>query len=369
MDPHHAMTTDLMPEPMVRKLGEIDARYRELDALIADPGLFNDPDAARGKLKEHTRLKPMVEGWREFQKLTGQVAEAQGLLGDGADPELKELAQAELPDLQARVAKQVEHLRELFVTSDAESESDCIVEVNAGVGGDEGALFAGDLARMYMRYAELKGWRAELIDQAEGKAGGFKKISFTIEGTGVYRRLRFESGGHRVQRVPETETQGRIHTSMATVVVLPQVEEVDVTIKESDVRKDKFSAGGPGGQHVNKTESAVRLTHIPTGLVVQCQDEKSQIKNFAKAWKVLRARYADFLKEQVEKERGATRQSLRGRGNRNERIRTYNFPQDRCTDHRIGVTVHNLPKLLAGELDPLIDALVAHDKEESLKAL
>ena len=363
------MSIENMPEPMLRKLREMEARYRELDALISDPGLYDDPDAARGKLKEQARLKAMVESFRELQKLAGQVEEANGLIADGGDPELKELAQAELPDLKVGVAKQVEHLRELFVTSDAESESDCIVEVNAGVGGDEGALFAGDLARMYMRYAERKGWRAELVEQSEGKAGGFKKISFTIEGGGVYRRLRFESGGHRVQRVPETETQGRIHTSMATVVVLPQVEEVDVTIKDSDVRKDKYSAGGPGGQHVNKTESAVRLTHIPSGLVVQCQDEKSQIKNMAKAFKVLRARYADFLREAADKERGAQRQSLRGRGNRNERIRTYNMPQDRCTDHRIGVTVHNLPKLLDGELDPLIDELVAHDKEEALKNL
>lgn len=362
-------STSLMPDAMIRRLGELEARFGELDQAIASPELFNDPDAARVKLKEHGRLKPMVEGWREYRKLSGQAAEARALMGDGADPELKELAEAELPDLERRITAQAERLRELFVTQDEESESDVIVEINAGVGGDESALFAGDLFRMYTRFAERQHWKVDLIESSDGKAGGFKKISFSIEGNGVFRRLRFESGGHRVQRVPETETQGRIHTSMATVVVLPQVEEVDVSIKDSDVRIDKYSAGGPGGQHVNKTQSAVRLTHEPTGIVVQCQDEKSQIKNLAKAWKVLRARYADFLKEQADKERGAQRQSLRGRGNRNERIRTYNVPQDRCTDHRIGITVHNLPKLMDGELDELVDALIAHDKEEALKAL
>lgn len=360
---------DLMPAAMLRKLGELDARFSELDVAIADPDLFNDPDAARGKLKEHGRLKPMVEGWREYRKLEAQASEARALLADGGDPELKELAEAELPELAQRITAQAERLRELFVTQDAESESDVIVEVNAGVGGDESCLFAGDLLRMYTRFAERQGWKVELIEVSDGKAGGFKKVSFTVEGSGVYRRLRFESGGHRVQRVPETETQGRIHTSMATVVVLPQVEDVDVTINESDVRIDKYSAGGPGGQHVNKTQSAVRLTHVPTGMVVQCQDEKSQIKNLARAWKVLRARYADFLKEQQEKERGQQRQSLRGRGNRNERIRTYNFPQDRCTDHRIGITVHNLPRLMDGELDELITALIEHDKAEALRSL
>jgi peptide chain release factor 1 len=362
-------TNERMPPAMLRKLGELEAQFVELDKAISDPDLFNSPDRGRTKLKEHGRLKPMVDEWRAFQRLRAQQEEARSLMAEGGDPDLKALAEEELPQVEKKLAEQVEKLRELFATSDAESESDVLVEITAGVGGDESALFAGDLLRMYTRYAELQGWKVELMDSGDGKAGGFKHVSFTIEGSGVYRRLRFESGGHRVQRVPETETAGRIHTSMATVVVLPQVEEVDVTIKESDVRIDKYSAGGPGGQHVNKTQSAVRLSHIPSGLVVQCQDEKSQIKNMAKAWKALRARYADFLKEQADKERGQQRQSLRGRGNRNERIRTYNFPQDRCTDHRIGLTVHNLPKLFAGELNPLLDALVAHDKEEALKNL
>lgn len=357
-----------IPPGMARRLDETVTRWEELDKAITDPNLFNDPDAARGKLKEHGRLKPMVEAWRAHKTLEGRIAEAQELL-KGGDAELAELAQAELPELEASHQQSVTKLRDLFASDDKESESDVIVEITAGVGGDEAALFAADLFRMYQRYCERKHWKCEPVDVSDGNAGGFKRIQFTIEGNGVYRCMRFESGGHRVQRVPKTETQGRIHTSMATVVVLPQVEEVDVEINKADVRIDKYSAGGPGGQHVNKTQSAVRLTHIPTGLQVQCQDEKSQIKNLARAWKVMRARYADALREKAEKERGDARRSLRGRGLRNEKIRTYNVPQDRCTDHRINVTVHALDNLLDGDLDGLIEPLIAHDKEEGLKAL
>ena len=356
------------PEAMVKKLAEIESQYQDLDAAISDPALFNDPSAARAKLKEHARLKPLVETFRGYKRLATDLSETRAMAGDG-DPEVRAMAEEEIPRLESAADQAIEQLKELFATQDPDSESDVLVEITAGVGGDESALFAGDLFRMYSRYAERKGWKVDILEGLDGNAGGYKRINFSIEGNGVYKRLRFESGGHRVQRVPKTETQGRIHTSMATVVVLPQVEEVAVEIAKSDVRIDKFSAGGPGGQHVNKTQSAVRLTHEPTGIVVQCQDEKSQIKNLDRAWKALRARVADHYREQQEKERGAARQSLRGRGNRNERIRTYNFPQDRCTDHRIGVTVHNLPKILDGELDELIESLMLHDKEEGLKNL
>ncbi len=360
--------SDAATESLLRKLGEIDQRYAALSREIEDPHLFDQPEAARAKLKEHGRLKAMVEGYHAYQKALEQEQQARDLLSED-DPELRELAEAELPMHEEAVERALHELKELFVTQDEESESDVVVEINAGVGGDESALFAGDLFRMYTRFAERMKWRVEILDQNEGNAGGFKHVQFTIEGSGVYRHLRFESGGHRVQRVPETETQGRIHTSMVTVVVLPQVEEVDVEIDKNDVRVDKFSASGPGGQHVNKTQSAIRLTHEATGIVVSCQDEKSQTKNLAKAWKVLRARVADHFKSIADEERGAQRRSLRGRGHPHAPRRTYNIPQDRCTDHRVGVTVHGLPQILDGDLDSLLSQLIEKDKEEALKSL
>jgi len=361
-------STEEMPEALLRKLSEMDEQFTTLGKEIEDPELFNNPDSARIKLKEHGRLKSVVESYREYLLIEERLAEAKELLED-EDPEMRELAEAELPELQEAREKAALGLKEVFVTQDAESESDVIVEITAGVGGDESALFAGDLFGMYSRFAEVNKWKLDVVDMNPGNQGGFKRIEFTVEGTGVYRQLRFESGGHRVQRVPETETQGRIHTSMATVVVLPQAEEVDVHIDKNDVRVDTYRASGAGGQHVNKTESAIRLTHEPSGLVAQCQDEKSQNKNKAQAWKVLRARYADFLREKADAERGEQRRSLRGRGNRNERIRTYNVPQDRCTDHRVGVTVHGLPQLFDGNLDNLLTQLIEKDKEESLRNL
>jgi peptide chain release factor 1 len=362
------MSTPTVPDTLLKKLGELEERFAELDTAIQDPDLFSNPDSARMKLKEHGRLKPMVDGYRAYKKAEGDARDTRELLED-EDEEMRLLAEAELPELEKAIEDAGLKLRELFVTQDEEAARDVIIEINAGVGGDEAALFAGDLFRMYARFAERKRWKAEVIDSADGKVGGLKRVTFTVEGDGVYRMLRFESGGHRVQRVPETETQGRIHTSMVTVVVLPQVEEVDVEIAKADVREDRFSASGPGGQHVNKTQSAIRLTHEPTGIVVSCQDEKSQHKNRDRAWKVLRARVSDHYKTIADKERGAQRQSLRGRGNRNERIRTYNFPQDRCTDHRIGFSIHGLPGILDGDFGSLIDKLVEHDKEEALKNL
>jgi peptide chain release factor 1 len=363
------MTADSgVPPALLRKLSELEVEFLALDQAVQDPNLFNNPDSAQVKLREHGRLRPMIHAYREFQTLQARFEEARELLA-GDDEELKELAELELSELDEEQVKQAQQLKELFVSQDEEAECDVVVEISAGVGGDEAALFAGDLFRMYARFAERSRWKLDVIDSNDGKQGGFKRIEFTIEGKQVFRWLRFESGGHRVQRVPNTETQGRIHTSMVTVVVLPQAEEVDVEISKSDVRVDTFRASGAGGQHVNKTESAIRLTHEPTGIVVSCQDEKSQVKNKNRAFKVLRARYADFMRQKAEAERGAQRRSLRGRGNRNERIRTYNFPQDRCTDHRVGVTVHGLPQIMDGDLNNLFDQLIEKDKEEAINNL
>jgi peptide chain release factor 1 len=312
-----------------------------------------------------------VDRYREWRNTKKERDEAKAILDDPSpDPVLREIAQEDLPKLDAKLEEALGRLRDVLVTEDEDSARDAIVEIQAGVGGDEASLFAGDLFRMYSRYAQTKGWTVELYDQNEGNQGGLKSVTFGVQGERVYGRLRFESGVHRVQRVPQTETQGRIHTSTAAVVVLPEVDDLgDVAIPEKDVRIDKFSAGGPGGQHVNKTQSAVRLTHLPSGIVVQCQDERSQIKNLAKAWKALRARVADELRSKQEKERGDTRRSLRGRAQRNEKIRTYNFPQNRVTDHRINVSIHDLPKILDGALDPLVEKLLEHDRKEGLEAL
>lgn len=354
------------------KLDVMEKRFEEIDRLSQQPDFFTNPEAARGKMKERAGLLQTVELYRDYKKALAARDEAKSLL-DAPDAELREMAKGELPDLEKRAAATLESLREQLVSVDEDSNKSAMLEIQAGTGGDEAALFAEDLFKMYSRYAQAKGWKIDLYDTSMGNAGGYKAISFSVDGDGVYGRLRFESGVHRVQRVPKTESQGRIHTSAAAVVVLPEVEDlaaIDMKQLEKDTRVDKFSAGGPGGQHVNKTQSACRLTHEPTNIVVQCQDERSLIKNLAKAWKSLAARVHDQLKAEREAKEGATRRGLRGRGNRNERIRTYNFPQSRVTDHRVeGLTVHDLEGVLAGDLDVLVEKLIAHDKEEGLKAL
>jgi peptide chain release factor 1 len=356
----------------LEKLDEMEKRFEEIDRLAQQPDFFTNPEAARAKMKERAGLLRTVERYRDYKKALVARDEAKSLIASD-DAELRELAKAELPDLEKKALETHDSLREALVSEDEDSHKNALIEIQAGTGGDEAALFAEDLFKMYSRYAQAKGWKIELYDTSMGNAGGYKAVSFGVEGDGVYVRLRFESGVHRVQRVPETESQGRIHTSAAAVVVLPEVEDlaqVDMKKLETETRVDKFSAGGPGGQHVNKTQSACRLTHIPTNIVVQCQDERSLIKNLAKAWKNLAARINDHLKAEREAKEGATRRGLRGRGNRNERIRTYNFPQSRVTDHRVeGLTVHELDKVLAGDLDILVEKLIVHDREEGLKAL
>jgi peptide chain release factor 1 len=339
------------------------ARFEQLESDLINPEVLANPMRITAVAREHGSLGKLAKKYRRFKQINSQIAEAQQMI-DGDDADMRELAEAELPQLRADREAVWSELLDLTVGGDEANRSRVIMEIRAGTGGDEAALFARDLFEMYKHHAETKRWKTEILGHSATELGGFKEMVLAIEGDGVYRELQYESGGHRVQRVPDTETQGRIHTSTATVAVLPEPEEVEVDLKPDDYRLDTFCASGPGGQHVNKTASAVRLTHYETGIVVQCQDEKSQLKNKNKALRELAARIYDFKLQKEQAKRAAERKSLVGSGDRSERIRTYNFPQNRVTDHRIGLTMHNLDQVIAGNLQPITDALLDYDRQQ-----
>lgn len=353
---------------MFARLAAMQERFERLEEELGRPEVAADPRKSRKLLEERRSLESAVATWRDYQKVEGQLAEARELAA-GPDAELAELARSEVERLSAEEATLTARLKKELLPKDPLDEKDIVVEIRAGTGGDEASLFVADLARMYQKYADKKGWRHELIDAAETAVGGLREVIFSIKGERVYSHLKRESGVHRVQRVPATEAQGRIHTSTVTVAILPEADEVDVHVNEADLRVDTFCSSGPGGQSVNTTKSAVRLTHVPTGLVVQCQDEKSQIKNKSKALRVLRARLLALETEKAAAERSQSRREQIGTGERAERIRTYNFPQSRVSDHRINLTLYNLPAVIEGDLDPVVEPLQNAAEEEALKAL
>lgn len=353
---------------MLDKLKEIERRYEELTQLLSDPEVIANQTEWQKHAKAQAGLTEIVEVFREYQEVVKNLDDTKSLLQESLEPELKEMAELELEELESKQEELEDKLKILLLPKDPNDEKNVIMEIRAGAGGEEAALFAGDLYKMYTRYAEEQGWRTEMLSAHYTDIGGFKEIIFLVEGRGAYSKLKFESGVHRVQRVPETESGGRIHTSTTTVAVLPEAEEVEVEINPNDLRIDLFCASGPGGQSVNTTQSAVRITHLPTGTVVSCQDEKSQLKNKEKAMRVLRARLLEKAQEEAQGELANERRSQVGTGDRSERIRTYNFPQGRVTDHRIGLTLHRLEAVLMGDLDEIIEALITSDRAERLKA-
>ena len=352
---------------MFERLDQIEARYEELTQALASPEIISDSAKYQKTAKAHSEITPVVEKYREFKDLKKGIAESKAVLADEKDPEMRAYAQEELEKLEPRLAGVEEELKVLLLPKDPNDEKNVILEIRAGTGGDEATLFAAEMFRMYDRFAESQRWKVEVLSTSESPVGGLKEVIALIEGQGVYSRLKYESGVHRVQRVPATEQQGRVHTSAVTVAVLPEAEEVDIKIDPKDIRIDTFCSSGPGGQSVNTTYSAVRITHIPTNTVVSCQDEKSQIKNREKAMRVLRSRLYEVEMQKQQEALAKERKSMVGTGDRSEKIRTYNFPQNRVTDHRIGLTIHQLPEVMDGKLQPLIDALVTHFQAENLK--
>ncbi|MCA9151545.1 MAG: peptide chain release factor 1 [Planctomycetales bacterium] len=348
---------------MRKMLDEKLARFELLEKQLGDPSVLSDSNRMAAVAREHGGLTRLASKYRRFLEISNEIESSQEMI-DGDDEELAELAEAELPELKQKREKLWQELLDLTIGGEDANRTRCVMEIRSGTGGDEAALFAGDLFQMYKRHAEIKGWKTEIMSASPTELGGFKEIIVAFEGEGVYRELQYESGGHRVQRVPETEAKGRIHTSAATVAVMPEPEDVDVDLKPDDYRVDKFNASGPGGQHVNKTESAIRLTHFETGIVVQCQDEKSQHKNLAKALRELRARIYDHKRQEELQKRADTRKTLIGSGDRSQRIRTYNFPENRITDHRINFTLYKLDQVLTGALQPVTDALIEFDRQQ-----
>ena len=352
---------------MFEALREAEKKYEEIGEKLMQPDVVSNPETFKNLMKEHKTLTPIIEKYREYTRVEKDIAEAHEIIREESDKELRELAEEELRNSKEALEKISEELKILLLPRDENDDKNVIVEIRAGTGGEEAALFAHSLHRMYTMYAEAKGFKVELMNINETELGGCKEVSFMVEGDGAYSRFKFESGVHRVQRVPETETQGRIHTSAVTVAVLPEAEEVEVEINPADLEIDTYRSGGAGGQHVNKTDSAIRITHKPTGLVVECQDERSQHKNRDKAMKMLRTKLYDMEREKQEMQRAGERKSQVGSGDRSERIRTYNFPQGRLTDHRIGLTLYSLENIMDGNLDDVIDALITTDRAEKLQ--
>ena len=350
---------------MFEKIEELERRFQELDALLSDPAVIGNQTEFRRLSREHAELSGLVDAYRRYKKVLAEIAGNQELF---ADPDMKEMAEEELQGLDAERDRLEEEIRLLLLPRDPNDDKSVILEIRAGTGGDESALFAGDLFRMYSRFADTSRWRVDIISASESERGGFKEIIASVEGQGVYAKLKYESGTHRVQRVPETEAQGRIHTSACTVAILPEAEDIDIDINPADLKIDVYRSSGAGGQHVNTTDSAVRITHLPTGIVVACQEERSQIKNRAKAMKVLKSRILDSMQTEQAAKTAADRKSQVGSGDRSERIRTYNFPQGRMTDHRIGLTLYRLDSIMAGDVGEIADALRAHYQMEALKA-
>lgn len=353
---------------MREKLKTIKDKYEELTNLLMSPDVLSKPADLQKYSKEQSELRPLVEKIQEYQKILSEIEDTEELLRSG-DEDLRELAEAELDELKKNMPVVEEQLKIMLLPKDPRDERNIILEIRAGTGGEEAALFASNLLKMYFKYAERNRWKVEMIDMNETGLGGIKEVIASIQGKNAYSRLKYESGVHRVQRVPVTEASGRIHTSAATVAVLPEAEDVDLKIHEKDLRIDTFCSSGPGGQGVNTTYSAVRIVHVPTGLIVQCQDERSQLKNKDKAMKVLRARLYEMEMERQEMERAMARKTQVGTGDRSEKIRTYNFPQNRVTDHRIGLTLHKLDRVLDGEIDEIIESLITHFQTEKLKEL
>ena len=355
---------------MFQKLEEIEEKYEEITRLLSNPKVFSAPPEFQRYSKEQAEIAEVVRKYKEYKKLIQEIEGAEEIIADPeSTAELKKLAETERAELSKKKEEAERGLKLLITPKDPNDEKDIILEIRAGTGGEEAALFAANLFKMYAKYAEKRRWRVEVIDSSTTGIGGFKEIIASIQGKGAYSRLKFEKGVHRVQRIPVTEAGGRIHTSASTVAILPEAEDVDIKVDEKDLRIDTFCASGPGGQGVNTTYSAVRITHIPTGLVVQCQDERSQLKNKAKAMRVLRSRLLEMESEKQDKERSLDRKSQVGTGDRSERIRTYNFPQNRVTDHRIGLTLHRLEYVLEGDLDEIIDALTTNANTERLRNL
>ena len=340
------------------------ARFKQLEREMSDPEVLGNGARMGAAAREHGGLAKIANKYRDFKRLTDEIRGCKVMIEEAEDVEEREMAEVEIESLREQREELWDELLTLTVGGEDSHRTRCVMEIRAGTGGEEAALFARDLYEMYRRYAEQRGWKSEIMDASASEKGGFKEITLTMEGEGVYRNLQYESGGHRVQRVPETETQGRVHTSAATVAVMPEPEDVEVDLKGDDYRIDKFCASGPGGQHVNKTESAIRLTHHETGIVVQCQDEKSQHKNLAKALRVLKARIYEKKREEEAAKQAATRKGLIGSGDRSQRIRTYNFPQNRLTDHRINLTLYKLDQIVAGDLEPVTDALIEYDRDQ-----